>query len=332
MLKLAASLMGFLLASTALADDEIKLKNGDRVSGKITSLAGGKLVVETGFAGKLVIDWAQVVSVKTDAPVKVKLATDEVLEGKLTAGQEGRLKVETSGPAQPVEVDLAKVKYLNEPPTQWHGNLNAAGKATEGNTRTKAFLISGEGTRETEQDLLLARAIFRYGETSGTLTERNAYGLGKYQYKFTPRLYAYGSVEFLSDTFKDLDLETILSAGLGYDILKETWIDLSAEAGIAYFDNNFKISPDESHLGARASTRLRLALPLGFEFRDLFTIYPNFKDSQNFQLRNEATLGTALGGGWNLLGGVITEYNNKPPQAGVKQTDDTYFIGLGYTF
>jgi len=136
----------------------------------------------------------------------------------------------------------------------------------------------------------------------------------------------------MSDTFKDLELETILSAGFGYDLIKEKWMDLSAEAGLAYFDNNYRLSPDESHLGARASVKLRVALPLGFELRDLFTIYPNFKDSQNYQLRNEATVGTALGGGWNLLGGVITEYNNKPPLAGVKQTDDTYFIGLGYTF
>src|SRR5579859_754443 len=187
MLKLVASLMFLLLASTAFADDEIKLTNGDRVSGKITSLAGGKLIIETAYAGKLVIDWTQIASVRTDGPVKVKLSTDEVLEGKLSAGKEGRLKIETAGQAQPAEVDLTKVKFLNEPPTQWHGNVNAAGKATEGNTRTKAFLISAEGTRETEQDLFLVRAIFHYGEQSGTLTERNAYGLGKYEYKLTPR-------------------------------------------------------------------------------------------------------------------------------------------------
>ena len=76
---------------------------------------------------------------------------------------------------------------------------------------------------------------------------------------------------------------------------------------------------------------LRVALPLGFEFKDLFTIYPNFKHSQDFQFRNEATVGTALGGGWSLLGGVITEFDKKPTP-GLRRADDTYFIGLGYTF
>jgi putative salt-induced outer membrane protein YdiY len=321
----------FLMSSLAWADDEVKLKNGDRLSGKIITLAGGKLTLETTHSGPLKIDWSQVVSVKTDAPLKVTLTTGEVLEGKVVPGADGRLKVETTGPAAPVEMDLAKVKFFNEPPTQWHGSINAAGKVTEGNTQTKAFLISAEGTRETEQDLILARAIFHYGQQGGVLTERNSYGIGKYQYKFLPRFYGYVSEELLSDTFKDIDLESITSVGAGYDILKESWINFSAEAGIAYFSNNFKIAADESHLGARAATKLRIALPLGFEFKDLFIIYPNFKDSQNFQLRNEATLGTALGGGWNLLGGVITEYNNKPAP-GIKDTDDTYWIGLGYTF
>jgi putative salt-induced outer membrane protein len=272
-----------------------------------------------------------VVSVKTDGPVKVTLATGEVLEGKIAPGQEGRLKVETAGAAAPVEVELPKIKYFNEPPTQWHGNITASGKITEGNTRTKAFLISAEGTRETEQDLFLLRAVFHYGEQAGVMTERNTYGIGKYQYKLTPHLYGYISEELISDTFKDIGLESITSVGMGYDLIKESWMDFSAEAGIAYFSITHKLVPDDSHLGARVATKLRLALPLGFEMKDIFILYPNFKDSQSYQLRNEATLGTALGGGWNLLGGVITEYNHKPVP-GFKDTDDTYFLGLGLTF
>ncbi|HXX93288.1 MAG TPA: DUF481 domain-containing protein [Planctomycetota bacterium] len=313
------------------ADDQVKLKNGDTISGKVLSLANGKLVIETPYAGKVTIDFGQVVSVKTDAPVKVTLATGEVLEGKIVPGADGRLKVETSGAAAPVEVELGKIKYFNQPPTQWHGNLTASGKVTEGNTRTKAFLVSAEGTRETEQDLFLLRAVFHYGEQAGVLTERNTYGIGKYQYKFTPALYGYISEELISDTFKDIGLESITSVGLGYEIVKESWMDWSAEAGLAYFSLTHKLIADDSYLGARLATKVRLALPLGFEFKDIFIFYPDFKDSHAWQLRNEATLGTALGGGWNLLGGCITEYNHRPVP-GFKTTDDTYFLGLGYTF
>jgi putative salt-induced outer membrane protein YdiY len=328
-LKLLAAFL--MVVTVASADDEVKLKNGDHLTGKVISLAGGKLLLETTHSGSLKIDWTQVISVKTDAPIKVKLSTGDILEGKVVPGQEGRLRIETPGAATPVEVDLAKVAAFNEAPAQWHGALSAAGKATDGNTHNRSFLISGEGTRETEMDLFLIRAIFRYGQQSGTLTERNAYGIGKYNYKFTPRFYVYVSEELLGDTFKDLSLESISSIGVGYEFLKEKAIDFSAEAGFAYFSNDFRVAPDESHAGARVAAKLRVALPLGLEFKDPFTIYPNFEHSQDYQLRNEATLGTALGSGWAALGGVITEFDNRP-SPGLKKQDDTYFVGLGYTF
>lgn len=320
-----------LMGVVALADDEVKLKNGDRLSGKVTGLAGGKLTIETPETGPVSVDWAQVVSIKTEAPIKVKLATGEMLEGKIVPGAEGKIKVETQGAAAPVEIEYGKVKAFNEPPVQWHGKISASAKSTDGNTHNESFLIAGRATRETEADLILIKAIFQYGKTGQTLTQRDAYGIGKYELKFTPQFYGYVSEELKGDTFKDLSIGTITSAGVGYVFLKESWIDFAAEAGLAYITNDFNVAPDETHMGARVAAYLRVGLPLGFEFRDAFTIYPNFEDSQDFQIRNEATLGTALGGGWDLLGGVITEYDRKP-SPGLGRRDDTYFVGLGYTF
>jgi hypothetical protein len=289
------------------------------------------LTIETPEAGPVKLDWTQIVSIKTDAPLKLKLTTGETLEGKVSPGAEGRIKVDTQGAAAPVEVDYPKVKSINEPPVAWHGKVSASAKSTDGNTHNDAFLIAGGATRETEMDLILVKALFRYGKTGQELTERNAYGLGKYQLKLSEKQYLYVSEELQGDSFKDLAIETITSVGVGDVLLKESWIDLSIEAGLAYVTNDHNVAPDESHMGARVSTSLRVSLPLGFEARDSFTIYPNFEDSQDFQIRNEATLGTALGGGWDLLGGVITEYD-RTPTAGLGRRDDTYFIGLGFSF
>jgi len=313
------------------ADDEVKLKNGDRLGGKLAALAKGKLLFETPHSGPLKVDWSQVVSVKTDGKVKVKLTTGELLEGKLSSPKEGTLRVESEGPNAPVDVDFAKVAAFNEPPVAWHGAASLSVRATDGNTHNTSFLAAGEATRETEVDLFLVRAVFRYGDRSGDLIERNSYGLAKYLYRIYEGFYAYASVEMLSDKFKDLRLGTVVSAGLGYEILKHERIDLSAEAGLAYIDNNFYVEKDESHAGARVSSRLRVALPFGFEVKDLFTWYPNFDDTGDWQMRNEATLGTVLGGGWSLLGGVITEIDNEPP-VGLEEYDNTYFAGLGFAF
>lgn len=312
------------------AADEVVLKNGDKLTGKVLGLAGGRLALETPHAGVLKIDWAQVASVRTEAPVRVKLQSKEEHAGKLSAGAEGRLRIEPEAAAA-VEIDPAAVTHFNEPPAAWHGSLTLSARATDGNTHTTQFLAAGEATLARESDLVLLRSIYRYGDRSGDVQERNVYGLAKYQYFLSERLYAFLSVEALHDKFKDLRGGFIVSVGAGVQVLKEEAIDLSAEAGAAYFANHFYVAEDEDHAGARVSARVRVALPLGFEFKDLFTWYPNFEDWGDWQIRNEATLGTALGGGWALLGGVITEIDNEPPE-GLEEYDNTYFVGLGLSF
>ena len=104
------------------------------------------------------------------------------------------------------------------------------------------------------------------------------------------------------------------------------------EAGLAWINNDYhRLQEDENHLGGRASAHLRLDLFWGFQFKDTFTIYPNFEDTQDFQIRNEATLTNNLGQGWSLVGGVITEYDREPAP-GAHRHDNTYFFGLGYSF
>lgn len=327
-----ALLAAVLLAGIpAAADDEVKLKNGDRLTGKVAGMAGGKLAVETPHSGKVVVDFAQVLSLKTEGKVAVKLVSGETVEGKLDYA-DGKLKIQGEGGAAPTEATPAAIKAFNEPPVDWHGNVNVAFRAAVGNTDTVSGILSGELVRASESDEILARAIFRYAEAAGTTSERNAYALAKYSYRFVAGLYGFASVEFLTDQFRDLQLQFIASLGGGYDIVKESWVDLSAEAGVAFFNNDFRaLQPDENHFGARLSLKFRIDLPLNFVFKDLFTIYPNFETTPDFQIRNEATLSNALGAGWNLVAGVITEFDNRP-SPGTLATDNTYFAGLGFSF
>jgi hypothetical protein len=77
--KFKALLLVSLLSSAAFADDEVRLKNGGRATGTVDSLSDGKLLVETTYAGPLKIDGAQIASLKTAAPLKIKLVTGEIL-------------------------------------------------------------------------------------------------------------------------------------------------------------------------------------------------------------------------------------------------------------
>ena len=323
-------LLGLMVAIHASAD-EIILKNGDRITGKIIDLKKGKLAIKTEAAGKIEVAWDRVAVVTTDEPVRVKLETREVLEGTLSAGEDGRLKVQTRGAANPVEVEFSKVTHFNEPPADWHGSLDLAGRSTDGNTHTRGFIIAGNAERVTEVDRMEARVVFRYTDERRTIQERNSYGLAKYQRYLGKQTYAYLSGEVMSDKFKDLRLGLVVSAGGGMDFIKEDALSFSGEAGIAYSDNNFRLAPDEGHVGARIATTAKAKLPFGFVFTDRFTWYTNFEDTADWQIRNEGGLSTSVGKGWTFRMGIITEIDNEP-SIGLEEHDNTYFVGLGYRF
>jgi putative salt-induced outer membrane protein YdiY len=306
------------------------MKNGDKISGKIVALAGGKLMIETPHSGIITVEWSQVASLKSDIPIKVKSATGEVFEGKVTSGPDGRLKVESS-PGVTHDIAPDQVKALNEPPVAWHGSLDLAARKTDGNTHNSSMLLNFDALRAGEHDRIILKALYRYTESSDVVTERNAYAQGKYDYLFTETWYAYGSLEFMADKFRDLRSRWIASAGIGHIFIKKPEMDLWGDAGLAYTDNDYREADDDSYPGARFSAHFRRLLPLNLEFVDDFVILPNFEEGDNWLARNEMSVSTNLFSGWGLKVGWITDYDNDPSD-GVRKYDDTYYLALGYKF
>ena len=316
------------LGAAAFAD-EIVMKNGDRITGKVVDLAGGKLKVETPHSGVVILEWKEVASLKTDGPIRVKLTEGDPLEGKVIF-QEGKILVET-GSGAPKEVAPGQLKGFNEPPVAWHGGFNLAARTSDGNTHTTSALLTLDALRETEQDRISLKAVFKYGKTGEVLTERNGYGIGKYEYFISDRIYAFGALELLTDRFKDLRYRTTVSAGLGYIFIKEVPTDLWADIGPAYIHNDFIDGEDESHAAARIGAHFRQVLPLSLELLDDFWITPNLEEGDDWQARNDLSVTAGLGVGWSFKTGVITDYDNDPPD-GVRKYDNTYYVGLGYRF
>jgi putative salt-induced outer membrane protein YdiY len=323
-MRLFVFLSVLALAAQDARADEVVMKNGDKITGKILDLSGGKLRIETAHSGVIVVAWAQVSTLKTDAPVKIKLLSGEFVEGTI-AGQDGKLTVGGQ------EVPVDSVKTFNEPPVAWHGGVDLAARTTDGNTHNTSMLLAADAVRASEKDRITLKAVFRYGETNRFITERNSYGQGKYDYLFTETLYGYGSLELQSDKFKDLTLRWIVSAGVGTIVVKSPEMDLWGDVGLAYVDNDYRDGDDESHAGARISAHFRRSLPWSLELVDDVVILPNFEEGDDWLLRNDLAVTTTLGGGWALKAGVITEYDNDPPD-GLRKHDDTYYIALGYRF
>ena len=329
-MRLLVVISALAIGALAAHADEVVLKNGDKVTGKVLDLAKGKLRVETAHSGVISVDWAQVATLKTDGPIRVKLTSGQTIEGRIAAIKDGKIVVEAAGvPAQEIPPD--QLKAFNEPPVEWHGGGALAARTSDGNTHTTSALLTIDLGRESEQDRITLKAVFRYGKTKDVLTERNSYGLAKYDYFLSERLYAFGLVELLGDRFKDLRLRSTIAVGLGAVVIQQERTDLRLEIGPAHVHNDFVDGEDESHGALRLGAHFRQALPWTFEVVDDLSFTPNLEEGDDWTARNDLALTAAIGEGWSFKTGVITDYDNDPPD-GVRKHDNTYYVGLGYRF
>jgi len=101
-------------ASTGAVADTVWLKNGDRLSGKITVFDGGKLMVQTDYGGAIAVDWSKVKTLESDQELLVKQDGYVGEKAKsLAAAEDGKVTLR-NGEA-PSTVELASIQQIIKP-------------------------------------------------------------------------------------------------------------------------------------------------------------------------------------------------------------------------
>ena len=117
-------------ASSPLLADTVWLKNGDRLSGKIKVFDGGKLLIQTEYAGNVPIDWKQVKTLESDQELLVKQDAYTGEKAKsLLAAEDG--SVTLANGETPKTVALASIQQIIKPKPViedlvWKGNVDVA--------------------------------------------------------------------------------------------------------------------------------------------------------------------------------------------------------------
>ena len=319
------------LSGTALAD-KVVLENGDALTGTVVKLEGGKLTLKTDYAGPVEIEAAKVKSIVTDQPVEVHTTTGEVLKGKLKMVEPGKLAVEPSPDRAATDVDLQKVAAINPPPQGvWTGSITVGGNLQSGNTDRTGLSVGAGAERRTAKDRFTLGFLFNYTEEEDEITARNTYGLAKYDYFFTKKLYGYLALELLNDQFQDIKLRTIVGPGMGYQIWDDPVKSLLVEGGVAYAHEDLYEGENQDYLAARLAADFRYNIHKFIVFGDHGEIYPSLKYGGEYTLRNEAYLMSPLGAGWALKFSNIIE-RNSDPSPGVYKDDIYWILALQYSF
>ena len=147
-------MVSFLITENSLAD-EVRLKNGDKLTGQIVRMQEGKLILKTTYAGEITIIWQEVAGIQTDGSVKIVLTDETTLEGTTEAVEDGKMKLATDKLETPSSFSLVDVKAVNpEPvkPVRINTRANASVTSERGNTKSDNYYFDGEFVARTKKN------------------------------------------------------------------------------------------------------------------------------------------------------------------------------------
>lgn len=321
--------------------DEIHLKNGDRLSGKIQHLVDGKLIFKADVAGPVTVDLSNIETLSSDDPIAVNLKDETGFTQKVLSAEPGRFAIEGSESMKAQEFAVADIVSINppiKPIPKWTGDIAVGVTSTHGNTKTEMISANANFSKRTEQDRTTVSTDYAKGEqenpdTGETVTIEDWWrARGKYDYFFSKKMYGYLDGRYEKDAVADLERRVIVGVGAGYQWIESEDMNFSSEFGLASlyekFDNQTESNDEISlQLSYNFDKKLRKNIKL---VHDL-TYYPSIDKFSDYFLTSTAGIRADFTETFFLTLKAILNYDTTPA-IGAHKTDVKYFLGLGYRF
>ena len=119
-----------------------------------------------------------------------------------------------------------------EPPKTWTGSAGAGLSLTSGNSDTLSFNLAFDLTRDPKtRNVIKFNALYLRSEQDDTLTaDRIAIGF-RDEYTLTSRVFVFGQIDYLRDTFKLIDYLVAPTGGVGFKLINTDRTKLTVDGG-----------------------------------------------------------------------------------------------------
>ena len=336
----------------AASADVVTLVDGSRMVGVIESLAGGKLLLKTEYAGTIELDAAQLATIETESTVNVALTSGDQLVGRIEWSEaDNHPIVQTGVGPVPITVDriaaiwpeegkspevLAMEEQLTKAEAdfeaqkaKWSAIFEAGLFFTEGNSNVFRVHGRAEAIRKSAKDLLKFYVSAEYSEEDDVRSTSEVKGGGYYEYLFTERFFGFGRFDLEYDEFENLDLRASFGVGAGYYWIKKEDHELKTRAGIGYLHESYMDGTSRDTAQAEVGLDYRIDITPWLRFTSGNTWYPTFKSIRDYRLVSDNAFLIPLGDSdiWKLKLGALYEYDSIP-NPGFERLDQTYMASI----
>ncbi len=315
---------------TVVMSDVVVMKNGDRISGEVDSIVGGKLLVQTEYAGLVPVQLDAVATLSSDKELNVRVG-DERKSGSFTA-EDGQ----TLFNGEPVE--LAEVSSATQ------DNLSLVDVTRDWSSRADVSVVISNGNSKTESYNTLIESVLKSGraqhDVALLVSNEEAEGVATkdqvdfdYGYKrfVNEKVYLAGNAEYFTDELKDIDQRITLGAGAGYQFWDNSLGAFSTEVGVSAVQEEVA-GEDENNPAIRWALDYRRLL-----FAKKLEVFHNqsilfIPDSDRGEVLSSST-GLRYGLSDRIDTTARVDVNHETePAPGNSKTDVTYTLGIGVKF
>jgi putative salt-induced outer membrane protein YdiY len=363
------SVCTLLLLATAIRADQVTLKNGDRLSGKIVSSDAKTLLLKSEFAGDVTIQWGAITAIESTENVTLTLKDGTRLSGKVTT-QDGRFVVAGATPAAasapaPKDVivavrnDAEQQKYDAETGRMahpqfyyfWSGFFDTGLALTRGNSETASFTLSTKEVRETPRDKITVYGDYIFANNNSvppSVTTANALDAGlRGDLNIKPRLFIFATTDFQTNELQHLDLRSVFGGGFGYHVIKTEATTLDVFGGVTYDHDSFgsyqvanptppptfNIIPSSSQTSAEAliGEEFDRKLSSRSALTERFSFFPNLSHTGDYRFQLDSDIVTKVKTwlSWQMT--LSDRYISYPPVT-LKANDLVLSTGLRVTW
>ena len=315
---------------------ELHLSNGDVISGQLIRMEENKLIFKTSYAGEISVDWAEVINLITDDPIKVILTDGTTLEGFSREASKNMMRIETEKLEAPSDFKLSEVAAINpveKPVVKITARTNAGLTQERGNTDTDSLRLDGEFIARTTKSRYTFSGELNLEKIDGDTSVENWLAFGNYDYFLIPKWFLYANTLFQHDKFADLDLRSTLGVGVGHQFFESDTLNLSAAVGPAWVDEDFDEADDEDY--SAGQWLINYDQYFFNKFVQLFhrqTGFIKLADTNRWFINTRQGLRFPIYKGFTTTLQYNYDYNNDPSPAAEEKWDSSLMVLLGWQF
>lgn len=335
-LQSGMALVFWLLCQASFAD-ELLMKNGSRLIGRVVSAEQGKVVFSTPFAGELSINSENIYSMVTEEKVTLLMADGTVYRDQRVKHLDDKMLI-TTPENESFMFEAIEISLINPEPWKlgegykWFGEASLAAEVERGNSDSDEFDFIAESIWRSLTDRYTLRSEVEIDKTDGDKTKDNRKIRGKYdRFRQANADDYYGwQLFFEKDEFADLDLRSLTGPYVGRQFYDGNILDLAGEVGVVYVDEQFDVAEDNDFWGA--NWEVRLTSDWFSEFSEFYVLQVgilNFDDIEGVLVDTTIGLGFEFFDGFEVATEVVIEYDGGAVDE-VDDTDTTTRIRLGY--